>query len=359
MRAVDEDRSRLDPYDYLLPPERIAVHPPEERDGARLLAGEPGSWQDRMMVDLPELLESGDLLVVNDTRVLAARLRARRQSGGAVELLLLEGEGEVVPALVKPGRKLKPGEEVEILGPDGGVLADCSATVGPPLPDGRRMVAVRPSPEAVMEAAGVVPLPPYIDRPSGPEDEVRYQTVFARVPGAVAAPTAGLHLSMRILDALRDKGVEVATVTLHVGPGTFRSLRPEDLSRGVLHAERFELPEATAQAIDATRERGGRVVAVGTTVTRTLESRARGQGRVRPGAGATDLFIQPGYRFEVVDALLTNFHLPRTSLLMLVCAMGGRDQVIDGYLHAVDEEYRFYSYGDAMFLSGFCPEREG
>jgi S-adenosylmethionine:tRNA ribosyltransferase-isomerase len=353
MSGKAEQAERLAPYDYELPPERIALRPTEARDGARLLVLEPTGFAESAIRALPDLLQQGDLLVVNNTRVLAARIHARRASGGAVELLLLEGEGVQVPALVKPGRKIKPGEVLEILDAEGAPVPGVSATVGHVQPDGRRQVALRPSPEVVMSAAGQVPLPPYIDRAPDEEDRVRYQTVFAEAPGAIAAPTAGLHLSSRILGELEAKGVQTAKITLHVGPGTFQNLRPEDLARGTLHAERCLIPEATAAAIEATRARGGRVVAVGTTVTRTLESRALPGGLVQAGAGATDLFIQPGHHFQVVDALLTNFHLPRTSLLMLVCAMGGRDLVMDAYAHAVASDFRFYSYGDAMFLSGF------
>ncbi len=357
MSSASAHLQRMAPYDFELPPTSIAARPTPRRDGARMLTLSPDGFVDQKVQDLPSLLAPGDLLVVNDTRVMAARVMAKRATGGAVEMLLLEGEGERVPALVKPGRKIKPGEVLDIVGLDGAVVPDLTATVGHVLPDGRRMVALSAPPAEIMAVAGAVPLPPYINRATEELDTERYQTVYAEKLGAVAAPTAGLHLSEALLGSLQARGVKLAKVTLHVGIGTFQSLRPEDIERGTLHAERCCVPEATANAVDEARCRGGRVVAVGTTVTRTLESWATSSGRVRAASGATDLFVQPGHRFEVVDALLTNFHLPRTSLLMLVCAMGGSDLVMDAYGHAVAVGYRFYSYGDAMFLSGFTPER--
>jgi len=351
MGAGESVEARLAPYDYALPSERIAFRPPAQRDGGRLLVAAGSGWRDSVVRDLPSLLAPGDVLVVNDTRVLSARLRARRATGGAVELLLLEDQGLEVPAMVRPGRKLKDGEILTILDGDLQPLDEMQAVIGTLRSDGSRMVRLCPGPAEVMMAAGQVPLPPYIDRTADEDDALRYQTVYADQPGAVAAPTAGLHLTDEIFQRLRDRGVVVARCTLHVGPGTFRNLREEDLERGSLHLERFHLPQATANAIAQARSCGGRVVAVGTTVTRTLESQARPGGLVTPGSGTTDLFIRPGHRFQVVDALLTNFHLPRTSLLMLVCALGGRDRVLAGYRHAVAAEYRFYSYGDAMFLT--------
>lgn len=357
MSAVAAVPAWLAPYTYVLPSEQIALRPPDARDGARLLRLSPGSAVDAQMRDFAGLLRPGDLLVLNNTQVLSARLRARRATGGAVEILLLEGEGAAVPALLRPSRRIKVGEVLGILDHAGEAITGMSATVGHVQPSGRRLVVLKPSPEAVMAAAGRIPLPPYINREAEDSDQHRYQTVFAQVPGAVAAPTAGLHFTEAMLAQIEAMGVELATVTLHVGPGTFQSLRAEDIERGRLHSERCSVPQATADAVRSTRQRGGRVIAVGTTVTRTLESRAIEGGLVQPGSGATDLFIRPGYRFEVVDGLLTNFHLPSTSLLMLVCAMGGRDLVMDGYAHAVASGYRFYSYGDAMFLTGFSPER--
>ncbi len=338
----------LAPYDYDLPPDRIARAPAERREAARLLVLGGSGLADRRVVDLPDLLEPGDLLLANDTRVMRARLRARRATGGRVELLLLEpGEGSRARAMARPGRRLKAGEVLDVLGEAGPAGR---ARLEARHPDGTWTVACDPLPTELMARAGHVPLPPYIDRPDGALDRERYQTVFAGPLGAVAAPTAGLHLGRELLDALARRGVGFATVTLHVGPGTFRNLRPEDLARGVLHEEPYTVPPATAEAIAATRRRGGRVVAVGTTSTRTLESAAAPDGTVRAGSGRTGLFIRPGHRFRVVDALLTNFHLPRSSLLMLVAAFAGRERVLAAYRHAVARGYRFYSYGDAMLL---------
>lgn len=337
-------------FDYELPPDRIAQRPAEPREAARLLVldrrGAP--LRHETVSALPTLLRPGDLVVVNATRVLPARLRGEKASGGRAEALLL-GPAAGAPgrwrALVRCRGRLRPGlalrfgagaarfeAEIEALGEDGEVV-------------------LRTAPDLDPYRAGEPPLPPYIRRAAhDPGDDARYQTVFARVPGAIAAPTAGLHLGPALLDALAAAGVERAEVVLHVGAGTFRPLRPADLSAGRLHAERFELSPATAEAIARARARGGRVVAVGTTTTRVLEARARADGGVEPGAGETDLFLRPGSRFAVVDALLTNFHLPRSSLLLLVAAFAGRERVLAAYAEAVRLGYRFYSYGDAMLI---------
>jgi len=350
-----------DPIDaipsYQLPEGLIATRPPAERDGGRLMVLRPDAGappEHRAVAALAALLAPGDLLVVNDTRVMPARLRARRPTGGAVELLLLEAGPGQVTAMVRPGRKLKVGETLAVLG--GGDQADQADQVGSVLlearhPDGTWSLTCTPSAEALMATAGEIPLPPYLGRSEEPADRVRYQTVFARAPGAVAAPTAGLHLSTRVLAALEARGIERAAVTLHVGPGTFRTLRPEDVTSGRLHRERYIIPPETAAAVAACKTRGGRVIAVGTTATRALESATpEGAAAPTPGAAATDIFIQPGWRWRCVDGLMTNFHLPGTSLLMLVCAFGGRQRVLDAYREAIDRAYRFYSYGDAMLL---------
>ena len=318
--------------DYELPEGLIATHPAERREDARLLEVGEGLGHHRV-ADLPGRLQPGDLLVVNDTRVNHARLEARRATGGRVEVFLLDER----TAMCRPARKLRAGE---LLAVGEGHIELVGRT------DELFEVRCEPSAEALMAAHGEVPLPPYLGRPAEPEDRERYQTVYARHPGAVAAPTAGLHLSEALLAALEARGVGLATVTLHVGAGTFRSLRPEDLERGELHPERYAVPEATAEAVAACR---GRVVAVGTTVTRTLEQ-AGADGVLRPGSGVTRLFLRPGHRFRQVDALLTNFHLPRSSLLLLVCAFGGRERVLAAYAEAIRHAYRFYSYGDAMLL---------
>lgn len=342
---------RLQPYDYALPESLIARYPPERRDGGRLLDLCAGSVVDRQIKDLPGCLHSGDVLVVNDTRVLAARLSARRGTGGAVEVLLLSAAPDsagAVPAMVRPGRRLKPGELLTIE-QDGAVVPGLKVRLVGRSNDGAWSVVPLPDPEAVMAQAGALPIPPYFRRRFQATDAERYQTIFAGAPGAVAAPTAGLHLTKSLLADLSERGVEVVRITLHVGPGTFRNLRAADLDAGQLHHERYAISTAAAACINSARQAGRRIVAVGTTSTRALESSLT-DGAVQPGEGSTRLFIQPGYRFGVVDALLTNFHLPRSSLLMLACAFGGSDRVLAAYRHAISAGYRFYSYGDAMLL---------
>jgi len=349
---------RLVPYDYRLPESLIARYPPTDRDGGRLLDLRGPAAADRRVVDLPGLLDPGDLLVVNDARVLSARIAARRQTGGAVEVLFLGNmpdEDGALPAMLRPSRRLKPGERLRVqAGED--LVDGLSVTLVDKQADGSWRVVASPSADAVMDAAGRLPLPPYFNRDAEALDTERYQTVFADKPGAVAAPTAGLHLTPALLERLDARGVRLARVTLYVGAGTFRNLRPTDLDSGTLHPERFEISAETAAAIADTRTRGGRVVSVGTTSTRCLESAALGGRLVRAGGGETRLFIQPGYRFKVVDRLLTNFHLPQSSLLMLVCALGGQARVLAAYRHAVAAGYRFYSYGDAMLVD---PGTEG
>lgn len=323
----------LAPYEFSLPDDRIARFPPVERDGGRLLvaAGPTPGIVDAVIGDLPRLLEPGDLLVFNDVRVRAARLRARRSTGGEVEVFLV-GEDE---ALIRPARRLREGERLAC-GPGEVVLEERRL-------EGRWRVRCEPDADALVDAVGEVPIPPYLGRASTPDDVARYQTVYARpdrVLAAAAAPTAGLHFTPALLEALDARGVRRAMVTLEVGLGTFRPLQPAQIREGELHPERFIVPEATWRAIEA----APRVVAVGTTVARTLES-ARG-----PGPGTTRLFIREGYAFRSVDLLFTNFHLPGSSLLMLVCAFGGHRRVMEAYAHAVGNAYRFYSYGDAMLV---------
>jgi S-adenosylmethionine:tRNA ribosyltransferase-isomerase len=337
-------------FDYSLPPGRIAQHPTAERDGARLLVLEraSGRLHHSRIRELPQWLRAGDLLVVNATRVLPARLRGRKASGGAGEALLLgeaPGGGGCYRALVRARGRLRTGQKFRF-GPDGAGLDAELVDLGR---DGEVVLAFAPG--AAPYTAGETPLPPYIrrERPLAQDGE-RYQTIFARVPGSVAAPTAGLHLSQRLLDRLCRAGVERAEVVLHIGPGTFRPLRPEDLARGRLHAEPFDLPAAAAEQIARTRARGGRVVAVGTTVARVLESCVDPNGEVHPARGETELFLRPGAPFRAVDALLTNFHLPRSSLLLLVAAFAGRERTLAAYAEAIRAGYRFYSYGDAMLI---------
>ncbi|HXA30305.1 MAG TPA: tRNA preQ1(34) S-adenosylmethionine ribosyltransferase-isomerase QueA [Candidatus Angelobacter sp.] len=335
-------------YDYELPEERIAQTPLAERDASRMLHVPPGAapLEDRGFRELPELLGTGDLLVLNDTRVRAARLRTQTKSGGAVEVLVLQnlGDGRYV-CLVRPGRRLKPGRTI---GFDGGLTATIEG--GNEAHPGARLVRFHSDDgdtDAAIERLGTVPLPPYIH--TRLHDTERYQTVYAQSPPqSAAAPTAGLHFTPRILDALQTRGVAITTVRLEVGLGTFAPIRTERVDDHAMHEERFELPPAAAKAIAATKDNGGRVIAVGTTAVRTLESCATPDGRVEPHAGATRLFIQPGTRFKVVDGLLTNFHAPRSSLVVLVAAMIGTNRWRAAYDHALQNGYRFLSFGDCM-----------
>jgi S-adenosylmethionine:tRNA ribosyltransferase-isomerase len=338
---------RLADFDYPLPAELIAQEPAPERDGARLLVAERGCpLRHDSVRDLPAALRAGDLLVLNDTRVIAARVRGRRPTGGRLELLFVRPlVGDAWEVLVRGGPR--PGEAVH--------LPDATGTWGASLGDGLWQLRLDPGGPVLdwLERVGEVPLPPYIRRPEGPttRDRERYQTVFADASGAVAAPTAGLHLTPALLDALGAAGVGTARLTLHVGPATFLPIREDDVERVELGAERWVVPPDTAERVNATRAAGGRVVAVGTTSVRALESAVDAGGALRAGAGETRLFIRPGHRFRCVDALLTNFHLPRSPLLLLVSALAGWDRVRASYAEAVARRYRFYSYGDAMLLT--------
>lgn len=345
----------LAPFRYELPPELIAKHPPIERSGGRLLEVGRDGVSDRLVQDLPSLLKADDLLILNDTRVLHARLAARRSSGGRVELLVMPDVDTLGRywAMAKPARRLRAGEQLEILsglGASASKVAGCAALLGERRADGCFAVELMPSPDVVMGQAGKVPIPPYLNRESVEEDAERYQTVFGTQGGAVAAPTAGLHFTQELLQHLSAVGCRKAWVTLHVGAGTFRSLRPTDLIQKRLHKERYFVPQATVDAVAETRRRGGRIIAVGTTSTRTLESAVQSDGSLVEGWGTTDLFIRPGDSFRVVDGLWTNFHLPESSLLMLVCAFGGLERIMSAYQHAVAARYRFFSYGDAMLV---------
>jgi S-adenosylmethionine:tRNA ribosyltransferase-isomerase len=335
-------------FDYPLPSQLIAQEPTPERDGARLLVLDRAKHglQHARVRDLPELLRPGDLLVRNATRVLPARLRGQKPTGGATEALLLG------PVPGSPGRHRallrRPGPAGSKLrfGPPG---AGLDAELVEREQDGVCVLAFAPGSDPY--AVGETPLPPYIRRDAArPEDAARYQTVYARVPGSVAAPTAGLHLSPALLARLAERGVQTADLVLEIGPGTFQNPSDEQLASGLLHAERFQLPDETAAAVADARVRGSRVVAVGTTSARVLEACAKPGREVEPRSGETRLFLRPGSRFQAVDALLTNFHLPRSSLLMLVAAFAGRERVLAAYAEAVRAGYRFYSYGDAMLL---------
>ncbi len=347
MRAAD--------FDFVLPPELIAARPIEPRDAARLLVVDraTGAITDRIFRDLPDLLEPGDLLVGNDAKVIPARLHGRRaDTGGAVEVFLLRAEGaRRWRALVNPGRRLRPGVRVAFEGGASCVVAEVLET-GERLVDFEGAAGAELDVLAFAERIGAVPLPPYLRREADAADRTDYQTVYARVPGAVAAPTAGLHVTPDVLARLAARGVGFASVTLDVGPGTFRPVTVDDLDDHLMDEETYEVPAATAEAIARTKAAGRRVVALGTTVVRTLEAAAANDdaGRVPAGRGATRLFVKPGHRFRVIDALVTNFHLPKSTLLVLVSAFGGSDLVRRAYVHAVSSRYRFYSYGDAMLI---------
>ena len=338
----------VDDFDFPLPPELIAQHPAAERSGSRMLHVCGRQLFDRQFADLPTLLKARDLLVFNDTRVIKARFFGHKESGGQVEVLL-ERIVDATHAIAqvraskapKPGTKLKLADAFEVIvtgraGASGEFFA--LETVD------------RNSLWELAEQHGKLPLPPYIEHPAEGADETRYQTVYAREPGAVAAPTAGLHFDEPMLETLRAQGINTAFLTLHVGAGTYQPVRVDRIAEHKMHSERFEIPPATAAAIAATRAAGGRIIAVGTTSLRALESAGNDDGTVRVGAAETDIFITPGYHFKVVDRLITNFHLPKSTLLMLVSAFAGYANIRAAYAHAVAERFRFFSYGDAMLL---------
>ena len=332
-------------FDFTLPPELIAQHPAPERSASRLLDGRGALPVDRVFRDLPLLLQPGDLLVCNDTRVIKARLLGEKPTGGVVEALVERVlPGFEVWAHLRASKSPRPGSVVRF-----GDAFDAEV-LGRAGPEGALFHLRFPQdPLTLLERHGHVPLPPYITHDDTAEDAARYQTVFAVRPGAVAAPTAALHFDEPLLVALQARGVQRATVTLHVGAGTFQPVRVERLADHRMHSEWFEVGAATVVAIEATRARGGRVVAVGTTTLRALESAAR-SGVLAPQTGETDIFITPGFSFCVVDQLVTNFHLPKSTLMMLVSAFAGHAQVMALYRHAVESRYRFFSYGDAMLL---------
>jgi S-adenosylmethionine:tRNA ribosyltransferase-isomerase len=336
---------RLSDYDYALPAELIAQVPAAERTASRLLHVGQDALADLAFAQFPRLVAAGDLIVLNDTRVIKSRLVARKPSGGRVELLL---ERMLAPDeawfQLRASHPPHPGTIVILDG-------DRNATV---LARDGRFFRLRLAAGASLldhlERHGAVPLPPYIARAADASDEARYQTVYARHAGAVAAPTAGLHFDQPMLDALRARGIAIASITLHVGAGTFQPIASDDLARHRMHAEWYRIPPETVAAIAATRARGGRVIAIGTTTLRALEAAADTDGGLRAGEAETTLFITPGYRFRVVDRLLTNFHLPKSTLLVLVSAFAGRARIMNAYAHAIRERYRFFSYGDAMLL---------
>jgi len=336
---------RKSEFYYELPAAAIAQTPATPRTASRLLALDPPrALRDLVFADLGALLRRGDLLVFNDTRVIPARLFGVKQSGGRIELLIERVlDSERALAQVRASKSPRPGQRVQL---EGGVGAQVVARHG-------EFYELRFESDAtvldILDRIGHVPLPPYIARADDAADKTRYQTVYARRPGAVAAPTAGLHFDEALMQRLAGQGVEHAFLTLHVGAGTFQPLRVDDIAAHRMHPEYVEVNARVCEQLNRTRAAGGRVVAVGTTVVRALETAARG-GAPAPFAGETDIFITPGYRFQIVDALVTNFHLPESTLLMLVCAFGGREPVLAAYHHALRQNYRFYSYGDAMFI---------
>lgn len=337
---------RRSDFHYELPPELIAQRPLERRSDSRLLCldGVSGVCADRRFADIVELVRPGDLLVFNDTRVIPARLTARKTTGGAAEILverLLTG-GEVL-AHVRTSKSPKAGSALEI---EGGGRASVLGREA----DLFRLRFDTDDVLALLERVGHVPLPPYVERPDDSADRERYQTVFARAPGAVAAPTAGLHFDETVLAVLAGKGVAQTFVTLHVGAGTFQPVREENIEDHHMHSEYVDVSDKACAEVAAAQARGGRVIAVGTTAVRCLETAGAG-GELKPYRGDTALFIYPGYRFRAVDAMITNFHLPESTLLMLVSAFAGRDNTLAAYAHAVAERYRFFSYGDAMFIT--------
>jgi len=340
-----------DDFDYELPPDAIAQTPAAARDASRLLVIDRarGALEDRVFSELPERLRPGDCVVVNNSRVIPARVLARDSGGRPVELLFFAREDERRwRALVRPGRRCRVGAELLVAGERGARLSIVGVAA-----DGARLVeCLDGTVEDLMRAHGLPPLPPYIERfaTPTPEDRERYQTVYARPPGSVAAPTAGLHFTAALLDRLRQRGLEIHELTLHVGPGTFRPIKTATIEDHVLPPERVSIPAAVADAVNRARAEGRRVLAVGTTTTRALESAAQADGRVRALEGDAGVYITPGYCFRVVDALLTNFHLPGSSLLVLVAAFAGRELILKSYAHAVRAGYRFYSYGDACLL---------
>jgi S-adenosylmethionine:tRNA ribosyltransferase-isomerase len=367
----DQSAERIEDFNYDLPEELIAQQPPAERGSSRMLVMDraTGALRDDHFASLPSLLCPGDLLVLNDSRVIPARLyahrtlvRDRESPTGCIEIMLVEPESDSVGqnrwrALVRPGRKVAIGERLAFPAPNGSIALEAEVVERGEF--GERLLEFAPPNDsasdffAILDHIGHTPLPPYIHRDDADTDRDRYQTVFARDRGSVAAPTAGLHFTPQILDTLAANGVEIAHVTLHVGLGTFAPLRVDRVSEVHLHAERYSISAAAADSINNAKHEGRRIIAVGTTVVRTLEAAALAadSNQILPRSGETDIFISPGFQFRIVSALVTNFHLPQSSLLMLVSAFAGRERVLSAYRHAIHERYRFFSYGDCMFIA--------
>ena len=358
--SSDVDDLKLAAYDYVLPPEQIAQDPAVPRDSSRLLAlTSPTEHQHHIFRELPHLLNAGDLLVLNNTQVLPARLYGRKVGGGKVEILLLEErERNCWLALVRPGRRLKPGARIHFFGdrapseaePDRPPRLEATVLAVDPPTSGRIIQFELPAGESllsVINEVGMVPLPPYINQSQAAPEQ--YQTVYGDRPGSAAAPTAGLHFTPELLDQLTQQGIEHDFLTLHVGVGTFRPVESEDITEHTMHGEWFEISPELVAKIQETKARGGRVIAVGTTVTRALEGASQ-SGALEPFTGKTSLYIYPGYQWKVIDGMITNFHLPRSSLLMLVSALVGRQRLLAVYEEAIAQNYRFYSFGDAMLI---------
>ena len=333
-------------FDFTLPDQLIAQHPPEVRGSSRLLVALPDMpLQDRVFGDLPDYIEAGDVLVFNNTKVMKARLFGQKESGGKIEALIERVlDNHTALAHIRSSKSPKPGTKLIFEGDICAVMVERADELFCLRFEGEQTVY------ELLEQNGHLPLPPYIERAAGADDDTRYQTVYAKHQGAVAAPTAGLHFTDELLGRLKAKGVETAEVTLHVGAGTFQPVRVDKIEEHKMHSEWFDVPPETVAAIEAAHARGNKVWAVGTTSMRALESAARETGRLKAGQGDTDIFITPGYRFRVIDRLITNFHLPKSTLLMLVSAFSGMEHIRAVYRHAVEHEYRFFSYGDAMVL---------
>jgi S-adenosylmethionine:tRNA ribosyltransferase-isomerase len=345
---------KTEDFDYPLPPDLIAQYPLENRDECRLLCldRKTSAVTDLFFKDLTTIVKPGDLLVFNDTKVLPSRLFCHKKTGGAVELLLTapyENDNQRWNALVRPGRGLNPGTRVT-LDRDHSVAFEIVEV----REDGSRIISLvnesGQTIETVFRKYGVMALPHYIKRPAESKDNETYQTVYAKHEGAVASPTAGLHFTGEFMDALKTKGINAAFVTLHVGIGTFRPVKVDDPEKHRMHSERYDLSRETVEKIEIAKKNGGRVIAVGTTVVRVLEHCTEPGGVIRASAGETDIFILPGYEFKVVDGMVTNFHVPQSTLLMLVSAFAGREAILSAYVHAVEMRYRFFSYGDAMLI---------
>ena len=341
----------IDEFDYHLPEELIAQHPADKRDASRLLVidRKTGKLEHRHFYNILEYLNPGDCMILNNSKVIPARLFGVKEITGAkVEVLLIKRiENDIWEAMVRPGKKLHVGDRVSFM-EDGSF----SAKIVEHGEGGTRLVRFEYEGDfhEILDRIGRIPLPPYIERESGEEDKERYQTVYCKEEGSVAAPTAGLHFTQELMAEAQKKGVRIAYVTLHVGIGTFRPVKCEIIEEHKMHFEEYEIDEANAAIINETKKAGGRIISVGTTSTRTVESAASVDGTVEPGHGNTDIFIYPGYRFKVIDSLITNFHLPKSTLLMLVSALYNREHILEAYREAVKQEYRFFSYGDAMLI---------